>query len=63
MIRAAIVLALALIALPAGAADQRAAPRAGAKAAKTCDTTKVHIGPRGGRYRLTRDCRKVYLRR
>ena len=46
-------------AMPASAmaADEKPAAK------KTCDTTKVHTGPRGGKYTLTKDCRKVYVKK
>lgn len=33
------------------------------RATGACDTTKVFTGPRGGKYRYSANCRKVYLRR
>lgn len=43
--------------------QKQAKPPAAGTAKRTCDPSKVHTGPRGGRYYLTKQCRKVYIRK
>jgi len=57
----AIAIATAILVATPGAHGKPAEPTPTAK--RTCDPTKVHTGPRGGRYTLTRDCRRVYTKK
>jgi hypothetical protein len=61
-------LASLLVALAVSASytsSAAAAPKEGttAEGKRTCDTTKIHTGPRGGKYRVTADCQKVYIKK
>lgn len=53
---------LAALVLAAPAPVSAAAPAA-PTIKRTCDPSKVYHGPRGGKYTLTRDCKKVYQKR
>jgi len=35
----------------------------GATGKRVCDPSKVHTGPRGGQYRYTKNCKKVYIKK
>lgn len=61
--RAAILAATLSVQTPSIAADSKATGAAKGQPRKACDPTKVHTGPRGGKYYYTKHCTKVYLRR
>lgn len=59
----AVAIAALLVASGTAAAANPPAQAAPKAAKRTCDPTKIHTGPRGGKYTLTRDCKKVYQKR
>lgn len=52
-----------VIGVSASSHSVAATPTANPGAKRTCDPSKVHHGPRGGKYTFTRDCKKVYQKR